>query len=175
MHGEQVRVGTHPALDHRFSTERTEVVHYGDASRVHKVERLAQSQPALRTLSVCREDDLESDRNCGGCEKCLRTMFELHVVGRLDRCPVFDRPLEVSRVAAIDDLSKNRHVWVELLHRLGDSEPDRQLGAAVRLVILRHDLRKPPATRGSWPPRGACGTCSATTRSRTTRLRRWSR
>ena len=141
MRGEIERQGTHPALDPRYSTERTEVLHYGDASRLQKVERLARSQPALDTLRVCRYDHLESDRNCGKCEKCLRTMLELHVVGALERCAAFEEPLTVANVAAVRDLKTMRHSWIEVLHALGDDDFDRRLAAAIRLVIFRNDLR----------------------------------
>lgn len=141
MRGEIERGGTHPALDPHFSTERTEVLHYGDASRLQKVERLARSQSALDTLRVCRYDRVESDRNCGHCEKCVRTMLELHAVGALERCPAFDEPLTLANVAAIRDLKTLRHSWIEVLHALGDGDFDRQLAAAIRLVTFRSDLR----------------------------------
>jgi len=142
MRGEIERQGTHPALDPHFSTERTEVLHYGDASRLQKVERLARSQEALDALRVCRYDRLESDRNCGKCEKCVRTMLELHAVGALERCSAFEEPLTVSNVAAIRDLKTLRHSWIEVLHALGDSDFERQLAAAIRLVIFRSDVRR---------------------------------
>lgn len=132
--------GLHPFLDPRFSTERTELYHYGDASRWQKTERVARSQEALDTLAVCKYDDLEADRNCGRCEKCLRTMLALHTLGALDRCPVFDRPLEVSAVTAIKDVSGSRQDWLDALHGLGGSDFDRRLAAAGQMVILRSDI-----------------------------------
>ncbi len=142
MHGEIVPAGTHPALDWRFSTERTEIVHYGDANRLDKVARIARSDDALATLNVCRLNKGVGDENCGRCEKCLRTMLELYVVGALDRAPVFQRPLEPARVAEMRKLlGVNRHIWVEVLHALGDSPADREMAAAVRLVIASSDLR----------------------------------
>ncbi len=141
MRGEIVRQGTHPHLDPRFSTERTEILHYGDASRLQKVERLARSEAALDTIRVCRYDHLEGDRNCGHCEKCLRTMLELHVAGALERSPAFDEPLRLSNVAAVKKLQTVRHSWLEIQNALGDSPQDRRLSAAVRMVIFRNDLR----------------------------------
>jgi hypothetical protein len=132
--------GLHPFLDPRFSTERTELHHYGDASRWQKTERVARLPAALETLAVCKYDDLEADRNCGRCEKCLRTMLALHAVGALDRCPVFDQPLEVSSLAAIKDVSGSRQDWLDALHGLGDGDFDRRLAAAAHMVILRSDI-----------------------------------
>jgi hypothetical protein len=142
MHGEIMPCGTHPVLDWRFSTERTEIIHYGDANRLTKHGRVAQSQLALDTLNVCRFNRGEGDRNCGRCEKCLRTMLELHAVGALDRGPAFDQPLDPRGVAGMRKrLGTNRHHWVEVLHALGDSTRDLELAAAVRLAIAQSDLR----------------------------------
>jgi hypothetical protein len=142
MHGEIVPAGTHPALDHRFSTERTEIVHYGDANRLEKVARIARSPAAMETLNVCRYNRAKGDENCGKCEKCLRTMLELHVAGALERCPRFTGPLDPVLVARVRGRVTRRHQWLEILHALGDTPRDRQLAAAVRLVIGQSDLRR---------------------------------
>jgi hypothetical protein len=139
MHGEIVRATTHPILDHRFSTERTQIVHYGDASRIDKVSRIARSQDALDTLRVCHHDG-ESDDNCGRCEKCVRTMLELHVVGALDRAATLPRSVNPAVVAGVHRKLGRRHQWFHVMHLLGDTPQDRELAAAIRLVIARNDL-----------------------------------
>ncbi|MFL5821480.1 MAG: hypothetical protein ACJ76S_12440 [Solirubrobacteraceae bacterium] len=139
MHGEIVRATTHPVLDHRFSTERTEIVHYGDAARVDKVARIARSQDALDTLRVCHYDGVRDD-NCGRCEKCVRTMLELHVVGALDRASTLPRSLDPTVVADVRRKLGRRHQWVHVLHLLRDTPRDRELAAAIRLVLARNDL-----------------------------------
>ena len=141
MRGGLIPRGMHPDLDFRFSTARTKIIHYGNASRIQKADRVSQSQVALQTLNVCQYDYLEQDRNCGRCEKCVRTMLELHALGALDRCPVFDQPLRVANVARIDSVRGSRQAWLEAQHALGDGDFDRELAAAVRMVIFRSDLR----------------------------------
>jgi hypothetical protein len=142
MRGELRPRATHPELDHRYSTERTEIVHYGNASRRQKVARLARSDDALRTLHVCRHNHARDDDNCGRCEKCVRTMIQLHLAGALDRAAgSFRAPLEPEAVAAMSKAIKHPHQWVDLLHGLDDTEEDRRLAAAIRLVIVRAELR----------------------------------
>jgi hypothetical protein len=149
MRGEIVPAGIHPALDYRFSTERTEIVHYGDASRLQKVHRLART-PILDRLRVCQRDDQPTDGNCGTCEKCVRTMLELHIAGALESCTAFERPLTVRTVARLSTpLPVAYHQWVEILHALGETPFDRRLRAAVRLVLARAEmLRAIIALRG---------------------------
>ena len=76
-----VPVGSHPAVDGLFSSQRLTVIHDGSRfSRLEKVRDLASWPTALAALRVCPGS--EGDRlNCGRCEKCLRTRLELLAVG----------------------------------------------------------------------------------------------
>jgi hypothetical protein len=141
MRGELRARATHPGLDPRFSTERTEIVHYGDASRMEKVARIAKTPYALQTIHVCRYNESVTDENCGRCEKCLRTMLQLHILGALDGAARFDERLDPMVVAAMSKKINHPHQWVEILHSLDDRPEDRRLAAAARLVIIRAHLR----------------------------------
>ncbi|MFE6869228.1 hypothetical protein ACFVFS_22045 [Kitasatospora sp. NPDC057692] len=90
--------GSHPVLDHLWSTEALEIVHDGaDATRTQKVaRRLAHSDLALRNLAVCWRG--RPGRNCGACEKCLRTMVALESAGVLGRCGTLPRVLDLDRL-----------------------------------------------------------------------------
>src|SRR5215211_7766744 len=128
---------THPTLDHRFSTEITRIVHYGQAGRMAKMAMIAESDLPLRWIDVCKDDYPQSNINCGKCEKCLRTMIGLRVLGALDRCQAFDRPLDPALLLTLRHIGEP-HSWVEVLHALGDSEFDRRLAAGIRLGLM-HD------------------------------------
>jgi hypothetical protein len=80
--------GSHPLTDPLLSTEQTRVVHDGAGlRRWEKLEFLAGFDAALQALHVCYKD--RSDANCGRCEKCLRNMIILEILGVLGRCPSF--------------------------------------------------------------------------------------
>jgi hypothetical protein len=143
MRGELIPGGTHPVLDYRFSSERTEIVHYGDANRLDKTARVARSRHVLETLFVCRvKDDFVMQGNCCRCEKCVRTMLGLHVAGALEDAPTFPLPLDPRAVAELRIGASRRHQWREMLHALGTGRQDRELAAAMRLVIARGDLHR---------------------------------
>jgi len=76
-----VPVGSHPAVDGLFSSQRLTVIHDGSRfSRLEKVRDLASWPTALAALRVCPGNT--GDRlNCGRCEKCLRTRLELLAAG----------------------------------------------------------------------------------------------
>ena len=76
-----VPVGSHPAVDGLFSSQRVTVIHDGSRfSRLEKVRELAQWPTALAALRVC-PDNISDRPNCGHCEKCLRTRLELLAAG----------------------------------------------------------------------------------------------
>jgi hypothetical protein len=76
-----VPMGSHPAVDGLFSSQRLTIVHDGARfTRLEKVRELARWPTALTALRVCPEVD-GARANCGRCEKCLRTRLELLVAG----------------------------------------------------------------------------------------------
>jgi hypothetical protein len=71
--------GSHPLTDPLLSTSSTHVIHHAPIRRSSKLRVLADSQHALDMLRVCNASD---QYNCCECEKCLRTMFILEVLGK---------------------------------------------------------------------------------------------
>jgi hypothetical protein len=93
--------GEHPLLDPRWGTEALEIDHDGcEATRVQKVFRVARSDLALHHLRVCNARG--EPRNCGRCEKCLRTMVSLRLAGALDRCATLPDTVDLRAVAALE-------------------------------------------------------------------------
>jgi hypothetical protein len=76
-----VPIGSHPAVDSLFSSQRVTVIHDGARyARFHKVRELASWPTALDALRVCPSNP-GNKLNCGICEKCLRTRLELLAAG----------------------------------------------------------------------------------------------
>lgn len=93
--------GSHPLLDPRWGVDGYRIDHDGcEVTRIDKARAVASSDELLRSLRVCWENR-DGAYNCGRCEKCLRTMAELKVVGALERCPAFAEPLDYARLAAV--------------------------------------------------------------------------
>lgn len=81
--------GTHPDLDAHLSTESMEFQHHGkDANRVQKLKEISQHKESYQRLRVCWIQDIGL-KNCGECEKCVRTMASLEILGVLDRYKTF--------------------------------------------------------------------------------------
>jgi hypothetical protein len=94
-------LGSHPLLDHLWSTESLEIVHDGaEATRTDKVERhVARSPLALEHLGVCWRS--RPGHNCGTCEKCLRTMAAFELAGALHHCKTLPSTLDLDRLSTV--------------------------------------------------------------------------
>lgn len=71
--------GSNYITDHLWSNHHTQIVHHGaEVRRIDKLKQLTQDQDFLKILRVCWHDH---GYNCGECEKCLRTMSSLRLLG----------------------------------------------------------------------------------------------
>lgn len=77
----RLKWGSSPITDYLCSTGQMEVRHDGSgASRTEKVASIALWPEAFRGLRVCWEGK-DLDRNCGRCEKCIRTYLNFRAAG----------------------------------------------------------------------------------------------
>ncbi|HWN06446.1 MAG TPA: hypothetical protein VNO53_04710 [Steroidobacteraceae bacterium] len=70
--------GSHPLTDPLLSSDWTAVVYDETAARTRKLAYIAEAKIGLDQLRVCNR---HSDYNCGSCEKCLRTMVTMDILG----------------------------------------------------------------------------------------------
>lgn len=129
--------GSNPVTDHLLTGGSLKIVHDGAGfSRTEKAAFLSHHPAALRSLKVCWEGKRQ-DRNCGVCEKCVRTRLNLLAVG-LDDPPCFDGPLDLSLLNHIS--IKNDAQLAELRSILEYAETHNINAEWVRL--LRNRVRK---------------------------------
>jgi hypothetical protein len=130
--------GSHPLTDPLWSSESLEFVHDGsEASRVQKAVLLAQSDVALQSLRVCFHN-LDSAYNCGRCEKCVRTMINLHAAGALARCTTFPNKLDLKRVRRLAVMKDCERAFLrENLRALENRPEDRELYEILRKLLQR--------------------------------------
>jgi hypothetical protein len=132
--------GSHPVLDPLWSTEAVEVVHDGVLRRPEKFAELVASEVAMDTLRVCFQKS--ADYNCGRCEKCLRTMATLRLLGALDRCRTFPGEFSPRALARLPITSHTELVRAQenlaMAERLGT---DPELTSALRRLVRRGPRR----------------------------------
>lgn len=133
--------GSHPLVDHLWGTENLEIVHDGcEATRLEKVMQIARHDIVLRTLRVCWQNP-GAAYNCGRCEKCLRTMTSLRLAGALDRCSIFEVPLDLERVAQAGVHHETHHR--ANLRAAEENDRDPALAAALRAALASEKRTSP--------------------------------
>lgn len=134
--------GTNPLVDRLYSSGTTLLANDGAGSRRSEKSRVVvESDLAMRHLRVCWMD--RSDVNCGRCEKCLRTLTEFELNGRLDRCVSF--PTGAWSLQALGDLHLRHDLdeenMLQLLRHAKDFCRD-DVAIAVKASIRRYRIRR---------------------------------
>ncbi|CAN5784583.1 hypothetical protein BH23GEM9_BH23GEM9_29170 [soil metagenome] len=142
--------GTHPLLDHHYSTAAVEV-HHGQAalSRLEKTRLVAEWEEARPLLRSCLYHDIPPAGriNCESCEKCVRTMLALIALGRLQQVSAFASDdvtagmLEVVRIETALDLAYYSEC-IEPLKQRNRHDLARPLEEAIAAYVQR--------TSGGW-------------------------
>src|SRR5262249_7920463 len=107
--------GSTPRLDRFWSTEQTRVRVDGDETgRTDKVRAIAARPEAVSRLKVCWQVNTES--NCGRCEKCIRTQCALMIAGAAETHGVFEQPFSLDAIAQLPQVPSR--FWVDLADSL---------------------------------------------------------
>lgn len=149
---EQQPWGSWLLTDPLFSDERMQIVHDACAARrMDKIEALAQQPLFLRHVRVCWER-VDGMSNCCQCEKCLRTMTSLSIIGVMSQTTAFSLPLDTARVAAVCLPRPGLRIFPQenlmLLQASGKSMPElekalkKQLNRPIWVSRLRLKWRK---------------------------------
>lgn len=129
---------SHPLTDPMLSSSAIRIVHHGrEATRGDKILRISKEPGALDILRVCWQD--KEDYNCGRCEKCIRTMVLLRLLGL--KSPNFPELKDLSLVSRFVPGDRSESVFVEEAIVLADRAGDKALGDALRKSLARWEWR----------------------------------
>jgi hypothetical protein len=129
--------GSHPLTDPLCSTGRTHVLHDGaEWNRAHKTEQLGQHQELLDSLRVCAVSFTE--KNCGACNKCYRTMITLEILGLLERCKSFPvKQIDLSMIERIYSDHKIAAVFLEEVRALALERGRKDIARGIERSFTR--------------------------------------
>lgn len=140
--------GSSPLLDPYYSSQHLRISHHGfEMSRLQKVRQLRDWPLALNRMYVCTSRT-SNGRNCGACEKCVRTKLHLLVEGRLADAGAFDEnDVTEADIRAISIKTDGARLFFEEavpgLVRLGRHD----LVGAVGTVVEDYKRRVPPGSQ----------------------------
>lgn len=101
--------GSSPITDHLLSSNDFRVIHDGAShSRIEKVREISSWKAGVENLRVCWQGPLK-DRNCGQCEKCVRTKLNFLATGSdIPNCfPRSDIIADIKRIRLKKKLHRN--------------------------------------------------------------------
>jgi hypothetical protein len=146
--------GSHPMLDPYYSSAHLAVEHDLMISRFEKT-RLVGSWPVGRdNIRVCQNDSVGS-RNCGTCEKCIRTSLTLLVQGLLES-RALPRDVTPEVVAFLDEYEmisplpgflEYYDVLVPNLRAVGRDDLSQALDEVLRKTRSRYGVSLEPITQ----------------------------
>jgi hypothetical protein len=104
--------GSNPLTDPLLSSHAFQIIHDGIAfKRIEKIRELTHFPAALQGLRVCWEGE-QLDRNCGRCEKCIRTILGFRVMGiGLPSC--FEQDVTERQILDIHTSKKSQITYFE--------------------------------------------------------------
>jgi hypothetical protein len=123
--------GSHPLTDPLLSSGRLRIVHDGASfTRVQKTERIARSEIALKSLRVCHK--FGSERNCGTCNKCYRTLITLEILGVRDHCSTFPKEgFDFKRIEKIYSPTENDRFFLREVQAFAIERERHEIAAAI--------------------------------------------
>ena len=102
-HALNLPYGSNPITDPLLSSQSFSIICDGASfSRLQKVQEIANWHEAYTNLRVCWEGS-QADKNCGRCEKCIRTILNFRVIG-LGLPPCFEQDVTDEQILGIRGL-----------------------------------------------------------------------
>jgi len=138
--------GSHPILDYLLSTDSTQIIHDGaSATRVAKTVAIAEWPAVHSRLRVCFEGapynaQRKVFENCCKCEKCLRTMIPLEVIGQREQFSTFAQNLSLKNIRRIRYLSTPSRTFAIENLRLALEARRWDLVVVLAYVVVRGKL-----------------------------------
>jgi hypothetical protein len=137
------RWGSHPLVDPGYGSHEIKVLHeQAHLGRLEKTRIVASRADLQAHVNVCNRSD-GGDRNCGRCEKCLRTMLALEALGSLGDTAAFEtstlRPENLAGIRINDrGLEGEYEELVEPLEAVGRHD----LAVVIRKIVRASRLRR---------------------------------
>lgn len=133
--------GSHPLLDHLWSSNRLSTVHDGAGStRVDKTKRVAEYPAAREHLRVCWQNT--GKYNCGVCDKCVRTMVALSLTGALPKFKTFDSEITTDAIRNLKISGVNSLSFVQENLDFAREQGAPEIEAALNDLVTAYETRK---------------------------------
>ncbi len=133
--------GSHPELDPLLSSPSLRFVHHGSAlNRVRKLQFISRYPASYDRLRVCWIQDIGL-KNCGRCEKCIRTQIALGIIEMLPNYTTFDSAaLNHSHIRRLRHRTHQSRIFARELMKEAFSRGKLSICASLAYSLLRREL-----------------------------------
>lgn len=128
--------GSHPLLDPLWSSGDTQLVCDGPVGRGEKLRVIVRHPETLTRLRVCWHD---AGFNCGRCEKCVRTMAGLSLLGA--PAPSFPVPFSWTMLTSLEGSDPIHRDYLRELAALERDRPDRAGRRTLRRLLVKRTVK----------------------------------
>src|SRR5690606_1218907 len=125
-----------PEMDRLWSSSASSFEHDGAVPRTTKIAALAGERVVLERLRVCWHDQ---GYNCCRCEKCIRTMIALRLLGA--PMPSFAEKLDLGLVGVMGSDQGGSIDYIEELDALEREHPDPEVRRALDKLLAAERRR----------------------------------
>lgn len=145
--------GSHPLIDPNYGSSNVLIRHVlAELTRLDKTRLIADWSAGLQNIKVCQPN--WPGKNCGRCEKCIRTMLALIAINRLDKTDAFpgdDLSESIVRTIRIEQQQTAQsysveYDYLELIPHLKERGRD-DLVRAIDYVISASRYRDPTSIK----------------------------
>jgi len=145
--------GSHPVLDHCYSSYGVRIKHYlaNYDSRLKRIEALKSHPILLDSLRVCFNPPKDK-LNCQRCEKCVRTRLQLELLGLINQCRALDECVTAQELSEIAITSDVGLAMYEEIHQLMLSKA-HPLSKHVKTIIENYKAYKKWKEGKTWKRR----------------------
>jgi hypothetical protein len=134
--------GSDPRSDHFLSTESLDIVHdQANLTRFEKAAVIAKWQESYSRLRVCwvKPDGL---KNCCRCNKCIRTMISLEILGELDKFETFPLKLERHHIRAQRIMNENDNSFMQQILEAAKVHNRSDIKSELEYAFFRSSISK---------------------------------
>ena len=133
--------GSNPITDPLLTSGSFRVIHDGAAfSRVQKIKNLNQWPEGRENLRVCWEGK-DKDRNCGKCEKCIRTMMGFKASQLMIPASFGKKKIPLKKIFGFRLKKEALFMeWVQILHLAQKNKIKEAWVTILKLVIWRESF-----------------------------------
>ena len=108
-----------------------------DKTRVEKTVNIADWKPAQENLQVCCWLDDKRTNNCGKCNKCVRTLITLQLIGKRSLFKTFPKDFNVRQIKRTPFIHDGARIFLKDIYDLAIRKDELDIARNIEVTLRR--------------------------------------